>query len=314
MAHNLEIVNGVAQMAFANELPWHGLGVKVSDNISPLEMQQAAGLDWTVAKVPLTAQFNGRTIATDKSALIRETDGAYLDTVGNDWNPVQNSTAFEFFNDFVEAGGMKMDTAGSIDNGRMIWALATVNESFELFGGDKVDSHLLFVNPHRYGKTIEVKFTPIRVVCNNTLTMALNKESKNSTTRGHRAVFDTDEVKTAMGIAHHQLQTYKEAAIHLGSKRYTQETFSEYLNKLFHVEDVNKEHRNTKIVRSLLDVQPGAEFAEGSWWQAFNAVTYATDHVLGRSVDSRMKSAWFGPNEKLKGKAMNLALEYADAA
>jgi phage/plasmid-like protein (TIGR03299 family) len=176
MAHMIEIVNGKAQMAYAGDVPWHGLGTKVPADLTPDQMLEAAGLDWTVEKKDLTFEVGGEQIvAPGKKALVRSSDGALLDVIGDNWNPLQNSEAFEFFNDFVAAGDMEMHTAGSLEDGRRVWALAKVNDTFEVFKGDVIEQFLLFSNPHKYGQVIDVRMTPTRVVCNNTLTMALNR-------------------------------------------------------------------------------------------------------------------------------------------
>ena len=200
MAHELEFVNGKAQMAYAGDVPWHGLGVKVSGDLTPEQMLKAAGLDWTVEAIPALATLpTGRVVETGHSALVRSTDERVLDVITNDWHPTQNHEAFEFFNDFIAAGDMSMETAGSLKDGTIVWALAKVNESFEICGGrDKVDAYLHFTNPHIYGRSIDVRFTPIRVVCNNTLTLSLRSESKNKVKVSHRRAFDGDEVKESL--------------------------------------------------------------------------------------------------------------------
>ena len=171
MSHEIEIVNGQASMAYVGETPWHGLGVRLPDEVAPYQMMEAAGLDWAVEKQALVTAEGAA--VTEKEALVRTSDNKVLDIVGKNWNPVQNEEAFNFFNDFCATGGMSMHTAGSLKGGQVVWALAKVNDSFELFGGDKVESYLLFSNPHKFGQAIDVRFTPIRVVCNNTLTLSL---------------------------------------------------------------------------------------------------------------------------------------------
>ena len=134
MAHELEMINGQAQMAYRESQgkPWHGLGVPVSDDMSPEEMMIAAGLDWDVEKVDTFIRYKGDNVATGQQALVRSTDGKILTQVGPGWNPVQNSEAFDFFTEFVNAGDMVMDTAGSLKDGRLVWALADVKDGFSL--------------------------------------------------------------------------------------------------------------------------------------------------------------------------------------
>ena len=322
MAHMLEIVEGKAQMAYTGDVPWHGLGTKVSNDLTPEQMLKAAGLNWTVDPVDLFAEVGGKRLATGHRALVRSTDQRVIDVITDDWNPVQNSDAFEFFNDFVAHGDMSMETAGSLKDGKIVWALAKVKESFDLFGGkDRVDAYLHFTNPHQYGQSIDVRFTPIRVVCNNTLTLSLNTKSKNMVKVSHRREFDPEQVKEALGVAKHKLAKYKEMAEFLSQKRYQNEDVVDYFKRIFPVlttkQDSKKELSNS-AERALdivkFDSQPGAEFGKGTYWELFNTVTYMTDHEIGRSVDARLTSAWYGANKNLKTKALETAVEMADAA
>jgi phage/plasmid-like protein (TIGR03299 family) len=316
MAHNIEIVNNKVHMAYAGDVPWHGLGTKVPDDLTPNQMLEAAGLDWSVEKVPAYANIAGKNVPIGQSALVRSMDNKVLDVVSNDWNPVQNEEAFDFFNEFVAAGDMEMHTAGSLKGGQIVWALAKIKESFELFKGDKIDSYLLFSNFHKYGFSTDVRFTPIRVVCNNTLTLSLNSQVERMAKISHRKVFDPSNVKDMLGIATDKLAKYKEMASFLGSKKAKEEDIVDYFCRIFPVtgsNDKKKElSRNAELAYNILHTQPGSEYAEGTWWQPFNAVTYITDHLAGRSADTRLASAWYGSNKNLKTKALELAIEMAE--
>ena len=323
MAHEVEMIDGVAQMAYAGAKPWHGLGVEVSNDLTPAQMQKKAGLDWEVEKMPLSfTNRGGKLQSVNKHALVRSHDSKVLDVIGDDWNPVQNTEAFEFFSEYVLAGDMEMNTAGSLKGGKNVFALAKVKESFDILGQDQVDSYLLFSNPHEYGKAVDVRFTPIRVVCNNTLTFSLQSSSKNFVKVGHRSKFDADMVKQQMGIASEKFAQYKEMAEFLSTRRFSAETLIQYYNEVFpythkqaeaptKVEDLSK---NARAAMDLLYTQPGAQYGEGTWWQALNSVTYLTDHKMGRGNDTRMQSAWFGANQSRKLKAVNKAVEMATAA
>ena len=316
MAHQVET------MAYAGKLPWHGLGVPVSNDLTPAQMQQKAGLDWNVVECESFVEFSGRKIPTGQKSLVRESDGRILTNVGENWHPVQNDTAFEFFSEFVQSGDMEMHTAGSLRDGQMVWALAKIKESFDVFGDDKVDSYLLFSNPHQYGKSIDVRFTPIRVVCNNTLTMSLNADAEKSVRLGHRTQFDPESVKETLGLAHEKFAQYKEMAQFLGSKRFTADSYIAYLNEVFPrtsgavdtAPTLETISRAAKAAYDIVETQPGSKYAEGSWWQALNSVTYMTDHVQGRGPDTRLYSQWFGGNQLRKIKAAEKAVEYAVVA
>jgi phage/plasmid-like protein (TIGR03299 family) len=314
MAHELENNH----MVYVGEVPWHGLGVRIPSDLSPEEVLVKANLDWEVEKIPAFINQNGEEVPIDRSALVRSSDGKILDVVTDDWQPVQNRDAFSFFNEFIAAGDMEMHTAGSLKGGQIVWGLANIKESFELFNGDIVSGYLLFSNFHKYGFSTDVRFTPIRVVCNNTMTLALNTKSQNAVKYSHRKVFQPDIVKEMLGVAKEKLAEYKEVASFLGSKKAKNEDIVEYFKRVFPILGTNTKKkelsRNATAALSALHSQPGWNFAEGSWWQPFNAVTYMVDHKLGRSADTRLSSSWYGINKSLKDEALSTALEYANAA
>lgn len=315
MSHELEMVNGKASMAWAgNEVPWHGLGKQVSGDLTPMQMMQEANLDWSVRKIPLNVTLNNREVYTGSDALVRSSDDRILDVVTSAWNPCQNQEAFEFFDDFIGNGDMEMHTAGSLNNGKMVWALAKVNDGFDLFGGDKVESYLLFSNPHQFGKSIVVQFTPIRVVCNNTLTLSLNQKVDRMVRVNHRRPFTGDDVKETLGVAYEKLAKYKEMAAFLGANRYTVDSLLDYFKEVFPATSKEEDaiSKYASLAKDIIHVQPGSKFAEGSWWQAYNTVTYLADHEMGRTNNNRMYSSWFGINRDRKLKALNLAVKYAE--
>jgi phage/plasmid-like protein (TIGR03299 family) len=334
MAHEIEMLNGQAQMAYVGEVPWHGLGVKVDDNLTPREMMEAAGLDWSVEKEDVFYSRNGQMVrAPKRQALVRSSDNKYLDIVSDNWIPVQNEEAFEFFDEYTKTGGMSMHTAGSLKDGQIIWGLAKVNESFSLFGGkDEVESYLLLSNPHNYGKGVDIRFTPIRVVCNNTLSLSLEGKASLGISLNHRASFDAEKVKLALNEAHEKMDKYREMAQFLSEKRYTQDNLFEYFARVFpktttksgavSFDELMKQFkkgekvvsRNAQEAMSVIETQPGAEFGAGSWWSAYNAVTYMTNHMTGHNPDTRMQSVWYGSNKDRNINALGLAVEYAEAA
>jgi len=324
MAHNLEMLaDGTASMAYAYEtpadVPWHNLGKRVAPDLTPEQMLEAAGLNWEVEKVEAFAKVGGKNVSVDRSALVRTSDNKILGVVSNDWNPVQNAEAFEFFNDFIAEGDMEMHTAGSLGDGQIVWALAKVKSGFSLFNGDEVESYLHFTNFHKYGFSTDVRFTPIRVVCNNTLTLSLNTKVEKMAKISHRRVFNGDSVKLMLGVAEEKLQKYKEMAQFLGSKRASNENIVDYFKRVFPVSGSNEKSKkemskNAGIALGILETQPGAEFARGTWWQAFNSVTYLTDHLAGRTTDTRLTSAWYGYHKNLKTKALETAIEMAEAS
>ena len=321
MSHNLEERDGKVSMAYvkADGVPWHGLGTAVDPDLSPFQMLEVAGLDWTVEKIPAYATIDHHRVNIGQSALVRSVDHRMLDVVSNDWNPVQNKEAFEFFDEYVTKGDMEMNTAGSLQNGQIVWGLAKVKESFELFKGDVVESYLLFSNFHKYGFSTDVRFTPIRVVCNNTLTLSLESKVERMVKISHRREFNASSVKMMLGIASDKLAKYKSMAEFLGSKRFTPALMVEYFNSVFPITGTNEIKKKdlsktASMACDILETQPGAEFARGSFWQLFNCVSYLTDHLMCKTSDTRLTSSWYGSNKVLKVKALQTAVEMANAS
>lgn len=338
VAHKLEIIDGKAQMAYAGEEPWHGLGTKVPPDLTPAQMCEAAGLDWEVETRTAYCDVNGERIATKAGMLVRKPNGKNITTEKiltflpnhDKWHELQNDKAFEFFNDFVMKGDMEMHTAGSLElkSGVYVWALAKVKESFKVVGRkDEVQSYLLFTNPHQFGTSIDVRGTPTRVVCWNTISMALQARLKEAfkVSTSHRNPFDADTVKEKLLLAHNKLGEYKERAQFLASKQYTVPEMIDYFKAVFPTNKQKKRadgsepkrapkefHRGAQYAMSIVDTQPGAEFAPGSWWNLFNAATFYTNHLAGKSESTRVESLWYGENAQRNIDALNLAVKGAD--
>jgi len=317
MAHDLASTDGKINFAYANDVPWHKLGTPVPADLTPVQILEAAGLNWEVEKVPAFANVGGENVNIGQSALVRKTDNRILDVVSNDWNPVQNIEAFEFFNDFIAEGDMTMEVAGALGNGNIVWGAAKIKENFDIFGGDHVDGYLQFTNYHKYGFSTDVRLTAVRSVCRNTLTLSLNSKVDRMVKISHRREFDGDNVKLMLGVAADKLARYKEMAVFLGSKRYDNENVVEFFKRVFPTSGGDKAKkeisRNANIALGLLENQPGAEYAAGSWWSAYNASTYFIDHLAGRTDETRMQSAWYGTGRNVKINALETALEFANA-
>lgn len=311
-------------MAYAGETPWHGLGVPVGNDLSAENMMIAAGCNWNVGKFDnicyVTQPGAGPVkVKTGEQSLIRLSDNKVLSpSVGPGWEPVQNSEAFDFFREFVERGDMEMHTAGSLQDGKIVWALAKVDESFTIGDGDKVESFLLFSNSHMFGRSMVIDFTPIRVVCNNTLTMALASKSANRVTVSHRVKFDADRVKALMGIAHERLDAYHAGAEALSTAKASADDLATYFGKVFPLtsaKNVRGKTLSANAERALMlngnPMQPGAGMSPGTWWEAFNTVTFMADHELARNNDTRLFNSWLGTARTLKIDAFASAVEMA---
>jgi phage/plasmid-like protein (TIGR03299 family) len=337
------MVAAVETMAYAGEVPWHGLGVPVEDTMTPEEMLEAAKLNWTVSKrpaytidSPTWSEDVGLINAEGHHFIVRDTDNRVLSACGEDYVPFQNQDTFKFFKKFVSAGSMKMETAGSLKDGQDIWGLAKLESNFELPGGDKVEGYLLINSPHISGKALTFMFTPIRVVCCNTLSLALNSEGKQFRVL-HLQAWDDDIMKAAeeaLGISDEKMEEFRIQAEFLSSKRAKSIDVQNYIAELFQpnlliergkmeiandVPLVDEFNRTAEQVHDAIALSPGADLksAKGTWWGAINGVTYVMDHTKRESERVKggaLYSSWLGPNAATKRKALDLATEYARAA
>jgi phage/plasmid-like protein (TIGR03299 family) len=324
MAHELMIMkNGKAAMAWAGQEPWHGLGTQVPGDLTPQQMLEAAGLDWEVRKGTLFGKVGSKQVNVTKTTnevglfrVFKDGEVDALDTVGKDWIPLQNAEAFELFHEYVMAGQAKMETAGAIRNGKIVWGMASLNEEFEAVRHDVVKMNLLFTVFHWYGRPNDVRFTPIRVVCNNTLSMAIgqNVAADKSMKIDHRTAYDPERVKETLGIARKEMHEYAEQAKFLGKKTVSKEDLVDYFDYVFpRTSDAKgKQQPSKQFTRAmeLLEVQPGADLCQGTWWNAFNAVTFITNHEMGKDA-VRLENVWYGGTRKRNLMALTKALEMA---
>ena len=342
MSHQVET------MAYANQVPWHGLGNAVDSTMTPQEMLVAAEIDWTVSKRPAytvdkpdcwnivdptgEASFIR---APDQHFLVRDSDNKVLSNCGESYVPFQNAEVMSFFKKFTEAGNMTMETAGSLKGGKDVWGLAKIAKGFKLAGGDEVEGYLLLNNSHQVGKAMTIMFTPIRVVCNNTLTMALGQQG-NKFRVLHLQMFDEEiqrAAEEALGLSGNQMQAFQEQSQFLAKKKAKGDQLDNFIAELFQpnaliergkAADISKLpplrdefKRTAQMVRDAVDLSPGAglESAKGTWWGALNAVTYIVDHQKrSHEQGNALHSAWFGSGASTKRQALTKALEYAKVA
>lgn len=318
MSHNVET------MAYAGETPWHGLGKKVHADLTPEQFLVEAGLDWRVEKRPSYFENKeGVFVPNGTFTLVRDIDDKVLtDGVGRDWHPTQNHEMAGFFHDFVMDNEISIETGGSLQDGKIVWFLGKTKRAFSLkFNGgeDLVENYLLFSLYHKFGFASDIRNTDIRVVCNNTFSEAHGKEATHNVKFDHRQAFNVEEAKLTLAASYEAQRKYREKAEFLSTKYIGGADPLDYFQDLFPTASKKKEYsRNALLCNSVMETQPGAELGEGTWWQAFNAVTYAIDHKIGKIEDNstqvraeRLQSSWYGHNRKTKTDALELALGYA---
>jgi phage/plasmid-like protein (TIGR03299 family) len=311
-------------MAYAGQVPWHGLGNPVSHKLSAEQMRKEAGQVYTVSKrqVYFTDEQKKQIAIKNKFALVRDSDDKLLSIVGSVYKPVQTKQVFEFFHDFVAAAKMQMETAGSLWEGKYVWALArVVGQDFAIGTGkkDEMRNYLLLCSPFEHGKALIMQYTNVRVVCWNTLSMALGANLKgrgNAFRMPHTKNFEVEkeEAKRVLGLITQQAGEFKEAAAVLAKAKITKEqTEKFFLDVLKKSPDAARTPAALPKYKAALEHAPGAMLpsAKGTWWGAVNAVTYVVDHEQGRSRDTALKNAWLGNQANIKRRALHIALESA---
>lgn len=319
----------VETMAYANETPWHGLGVKVDSTISIDDMLIAADLDWSVELRPLYTQSStGEMLeVANRRALVRDYDDKILTVASPNWKPFQNRDALEFFREYTESGGAQMETAGSLREGKLIWALAKINRDFRVKGRqqDVTKGYILLSSPHEVGYSIKVRTTATRVVCANTFAIA-DRDATNYK-QGHTTSFRADEAKATIELAVDHIARMETEANKLASIQITEYDAARFYAQLLQPIKEEDELTEAAHVRRLMDTEaernvafkgvwesynnaPGAE--PGTLWGVFNGVTHWADHTAGnRGREARLASAWFGERAVTKQKAYTQLLELA---
>lgn len=321
MAHEVET------MAYANETPWHKLGVPVDSSISVDDMLIAAGLNWEVELRPVfTADDAGNPVAIpNKRALVRKTDNKPLTIAGPNWTPVQNRDAMEFFREYTESGGATLETAGSLRGGKLVWGLARINQDFEVKGrqNDVTKGYILLSSHHEAGYRTKVRTTATRVVCANTFAMAERDAVSYSQT--HTSAFDTAKAKDSIQLAMNQIAQMERDANIMAQKEISEFDAARFYARLLQpvkADEVEENHvwellaspadRNVAFYGAWDSYMnaPGAE--PGTFWGVFNGMTHWADHTAGGRDDSaRVDSAWFGRRGKLKQQAYTQLMEMA---
>ncbi|RPJ28617.1 MAG: DUF932 domain-containing protein [Planctomycetaceae bacterium] len=321
MSHELDTFkDGRARMVYVGEKPWHRLGDKADPNVSFEEFMARAGTLFTITLEPIFGP-NERLIPGFKS-LTRDDTQETLDIVSDKYKPVGNDLFFGAAKEFLNDKSVGLETAGVLRRGRHVWLLCRVQESFAVAGGkDRTDLYLLLTNHFMAGSASSIMLTPTRVVCWNTICMALDGAGRRWT-HNHLEAFDAEKAKAALGIGKQGFKKYAEQAEFLCARRMIDEDFVEYVKRVYDLKEPKEEatdkaeqraaaQRVIDRLKAILPAQPGADMAAGSWWQGFNAVTHDNDHVIGRSPSTRLASAWYGVGAQRKTKALALALEMA---
>jgi phage/plasmid-like protein (TIGR03299 family) len=328
MAHLIDLSNGRANMAFVGEKPWHGLGQELSEGASIDQWRVEAGLDWTVQRAQVYFKDTDERFRKGTSEILyRDDTYGQLGIVTDRYKIVQPSTVLEFFRDIVDAGHMKLETAGSLDDGKKVWALAKTGDSFSLFGQDRLEGYLLLSTSFDGSMATRAQFTSVRVVCNNTLQLS-NREAKGAIKIPHSTDFNADGVKIDLGILGSTFTQFETQAADLArvtlDRRQAMDLLLSIMEPKLHADiqsgkvdpkdSALSTKRNNQIL-TIFDLYQGKGMGSGfrssqsTAWGLVNAVTEYVDHQQGNSTNNRFRSAQFGPGAILKDLAFQTALK-----
>lgn len=312
MAHHIE------QLAYIGQTPWHGLGNQLSAN-QPLEVwQQQAGMDWEIKASPV--QFTDEDNDTpglllpfpQNKVLYRSDTLAPLSVVSQRYQVVQPREILEFYRDLTEVSGFQLETAGVLKGGKKVWALARTGLSTTLQANDTTNAYVLLATACDGSLATTAQFTAVRVVCNNTLAVALD-DNKGAVKVPHSTTFNAEAVKRQLGISVSSWDTFMYRMKQLSQRRVKQAEAEVFFRTLFtHTQSRPSAKPNEQSMAKTLRLYNGhgrgAELgsSKGTALGLLNAVTEFVDHERrAQNTDYRLDSAWFGQGAALKQKALD---------
>lgn len=313
MAHHLSLFDlNKAEMAYAGEKPWHGLGQQVQAG-APLETWlEQAHLNWRYKEAPV--QFTdeeGLHDFSDFKVIYRSDSKARMSVVSNRYKTVQPVEMIEFFRSLVDREGFEIDTLGALKGGRRIWALARTNIEEDVLGNDRLKAYLLLITSCDGSLATTAKFVSTRVVCWNTQAIALHRERGEEVKVRHNTVFDPNAVKESMGlVGARAFDDFLGRMRQLTKVKMTDNDARSVLVDILPAPAGDTEIQETRGFVKIMSLFNGAgkgstmPGVQGTAWGLLNAVTEYTDHhVRARAQENRLDSAWFGPGADLKAKA-----------
>ena len=312
MAHEIE------NMFYMNETPWHRLGTRVIEIPTADEAIVAAGLNWKVETKPL---FMADGTQVPNKAVVRDSDNSVLGVVGENYQPLQNKDAFNFFNPFVESGLATFETAGSLRQGKRVWILAKINKDpMTIVSNDIVEKYVLLAHGHDGLMSVRVGFTPIRVVCANTLAMSISDSGSALLRVKHTKNLqdNLDKVAQIMNLANQKFEATAEQYRFLASREINAKDLEKYVKLVFvgpkyeqmEAEGLTPARDVLPKVIQLFENGRGNSMlgVRGTAWAAYNAVNEYLGYERGADEQSRLDKMWFGDSANLNKKALDVAL------
>jgi phage/plasmid-like protein (TIGR03299 family) len=315
-------------MAYYGEVPWHKLGMAVPKGVTAEQMIRAAGLDWKVELRPARgAQEINRKGEFSRYEVVRvprpktEETEVLLGVVSRRYKPLQNVEAFEFFDPIVGEKKAYFETAGALGEGERIWVMAKMPEAMEIVRGDECFKYLLLSNTHSGDGSVIVKFTSMRVVCENTLMLAMEDGQKAYRVRHSKMMrFRLDELAEFLAITQQVFLQAEECFKRLAKVHMIGGRLEHYLEAVFPRSEAQKKRAEKPprwgFLREIFESQPDLQLSgvRGTLWGAYNAVTRFEDYKQPQQEEQpeqRLERTWFGGGANLKLTALEKAKELA---
>lgn len=285
----------VETMMYVRETPWHGLGTKVQEAPNSAEALKLAGLDWEVKQNDILLGDYGNVIEGFK-ANVRSTDGAVLGIVSDRYKVVQNAEAFSFTDNLI-GGDVRYETAGSLYGGKKVWMLAKLPT--ETVVGDEVTPYMCFTNAHDGTGSIQVCMTPIRVVCNNTLNLALNQAKRKWSTK-HIGNIEgkMHEAQMCLEYGAQYMESLAIEADKLANKHISNDQIQEILNELFPVKETDSDRVKNNVQKMkdefmICYYMPDIEKFRNTAWGVVNAMSDMVTHTAPiRNTKNYKENNW----------------------
>lgn len=310
MAHQIE------EMMYVGATPWHNLGNRFIEAPKTLEEAMvAAGLNWTVSTKKIYLD-DGRSVPA--MATVRDSDNSILGVVGTNYKPLQNKNAFDFFNPFIESGMATIETAGSLMQGKRVWVQAKISSDVDVVkGNDIIERYILLSNSHDGTMAVRAGFTPQRVVCQNTLTMAHhNGESQLIRIKHSQKVEENLEaVGRIMNLANNAFETTLQQYKLLANKDINSKDLEKYVKMVFKLDEEN-ENSGKRLLNNIIplfEVGRGNDMPEikGTLWAAYNSISEYLQYEKGSDEQVRLNNLWFGQSKTTLERALELAVSMA---
>jgi phage/plasmid-like protein (TIGR03299 family) len=307
-------------MAFFGARPWHRLGTALeeTDLYDWPSASKKAGLDWEVELVPLVTADTQAQVT--HRAVRRTSDARVLGVVGHRYAPLQNKDAFAWFQPFLDAREAALHTAGSLRSGSRIWVLAKLNrDPLVIAEGDTVEKFILLSHGHDGSLAVRCGFTPVRVVCANTLAMAHGSDASKLIRIKHtRDVLENlANVREIMDLANAAFEATAEQYRLLARRSINQADLRKYVRRVLKVKD--DQEASSRLRNLMEEIEGLAETGRGNnlpsirgtYWSAYNGVSEWLTYNRGRSENNRLNSLWFGDSALTNRHALAVALEMA---